>query len=434
MVRAQMAAPPLSNSDNVVGELDVLPSGNPSVFLESEDGVDVAVKEPETIPGSVHVAVAAGDLLEASSASNSQLQPALCDRLPVDVVIDIDSGGGEMVPDGDEVLCLSDSSASSDDSDEDVKDGDSTCFCEEPFYSAKEPSKSVSRKYGVEVSRHDIAFVRDASRLMCLWEGESHLVFGIGGHLRTVVDWYLVRGRNAAAVAGWLPVSDPARPDVPLWIEFTAVYGQEKVVAGTALQRPNESLVLWIYMLNSNRVGAGVNTQFFWCADGPPRGFWTSVPILCRVTVYNLPVGTEMWFDIDAVVRKQYSWSDVASQFAQECNSWLDAGEDARNVQYSIIRGRAPGLPWAYGGTFASVSRYVEPMQSEPPVERERIRARVLHGGKGLEASSSSQVMPAGNSERRTGRRRVSGVDKWEALWRRAFDPDTGCVCEQQQV
>jgi hypothetical protein len=43
-------------------------------------------------------------------------------------------------------------------------------------------------------------------------------VFGIGGHLRTVVDWYLVRGRSETAVSGWLPVSDPARPDVPLWI------------------------------------------------------------------------------------------------------------------------------------------------------------------------------------------------------------------------
>ena len=89
-------------------------------------------------------------------------------------------------------------------------------------------------------------------------------MFGIGGHLRTVVvDWYLVRDRNKAAVSGWLPVSDQARPDVPLWIEFTAVYGQEKVVAGTALQRPNESLVPWIFMRNSNRVGADVNTQFF---------------------------------------------------------------------------------------------------------------------------------------------------------------------------
>ena len=54
-------------------------------------------------------------------------------------------------------------------------------------------------------------------------------------------------------------------------------------------------------MCNSNRVGIDVNTQFFWCVDGPPSGFWTSVPILCRVTVYNLPVGTELFFDIDAV-------------------------------------------------------------------------------------------------------------------------------------
>ena len=65
-------------------------------------------------------------------------------------------------------------------------------------------------------------------------------------------------------------------------------------------------------------------------------------------------------------------------------------------------------------------------MQSELPVGCERVRARVLHGGRGMEASSSSsQVMSAGTSERRTGRRRVSGADRGEALWRRAFDPDT---------
>ena len=105
----------------------------------------------------------------------------------------------------------------------------------------------------------------------------------------------------------------------------------------------------------------------------------------------------------------------------------MDAGEDARSVQYSIVRGRAPGgLPWAYGGTSATVSRYVEPTQSEPPVGRERVRARVLNGGRGMEASSSSsQGMSAGTSEGRTGRRRVSGADKGEALLRRAFDPDT---------
>ena len=115
-----------------------------------------------------------------------------------------------------------------------------------------------------------------------------------------------------------------------------------------------------------------------------------------------------MWFDIDAA-REQCSWSDVASQFAQECIARLDAGEDARNVQYPIVRGRAPGLSWAYGDTSATVSRYVEPTQSEPPVGRERVRARVLHGGKFMEASSSSsQVMSAGTSGGRTGRRRVA--------------------------
>ena len=49
-----------------------------------------------------------------------------------------------------------------------------------------------------------------------------------------MVDWYLVRGRNETALSGWLPVSDPARPDVPLWIEFTAVFGEEKDEAATS--------------------------------------------------------------------------------------------------------------------------------------------------------------------------------------------------------
>ena len=282
-----------------------------------------------------------------------------------------------MVPDGGEGLYLGESSSvvdGRDKDDEELNDGDSTVYCVESFYFAPAPAKSNSRKYGALVSRHDIAFMPSDSRLMSLWEGESHLAFSIGGHLRTVVDWYLVRHRDEAAVSGWLPVSDPARPDVPLWIEFTAVFGEEKVEAGTPLQRPNDSLVPWIYMLNRNSFGDEVNTQFFWCADGPPREFWTSVPIFCRVTVDDLPVGTELYFDIDAA-RKQYRWSDVASQFAQECIARLDAGEDAQDVQYPIVRGRASGLSWAYGGTDATISRYVEPTQSELPVGRKRVRA-----------------------------------------------------------
>jgi hypothetical protein len=57
---------------------------------------------------------------------------------------------------------------------------------------------------------------------------------------------------------------------------------------------------------------------------------------------------------------------------------------------------------------------------------RKRVRARVLHDGQGMEASSSSsQVMRGGVLQGRNGRRRVSGAEKGEALWRTAFDPDS---------
>ena len=104
-----------------------------------------------------------------------------------------------------------------------------------------------------------------------------------------------MRKREEAAVAHWEPVSDPARPDVPLWIDFTAVFGKEKVAVGTAIKAEDEALVPWLFMCNSSLVGDCVNTQFFWCASGPPVGFWTSVPIVCRVIEDKLPVGTEVF-------------------------------------------------------------------------------------------------------------------------------------------
>lgn len=72
LLRAQLPVPPLSISDNSVGGEDVLPSGNPSVFLEAEDGVDFSVKEPKISSGSLNVVVAASDLLDAARASNLQ--------------------------------------------------------------------------------------------------------------------------------------------------------------------------------------------------------------------------------------------------------------------------------------------------------------------------------------------------------------------------
>ena len=56
----------------------------------------------------------------------------------------------------------------------------SLAICREPFYFARPPSESFSKR-GREVSRHDVASMRGKPRLMALWEGESHLVLGIGG-------------------------------------------------------------------------------------------------------------------------------------------------------------------------------------------------------------------------------------------------------------
>ena len=96
---------------------------------------------------------------------------------------------------------------------------------------------------------------------MALWKGEQHLVFVIGGHLRTVIDWYEARKQDEASVAQWEPVADPARPDVPLFIiEFTAVFGEEKVAVGTVIIAEDKALVPCLFMCNSSRVGTGVNT------------------------------------------------------------------------------------------------------------------------------------------------------------------------------
>ena len=259
----------------------------------------------------------------------------------------------------------------SEDDEESQKLGDMSCPSDEPFYFAPPPSESFSRR-GREVSRHDVVFVRGKPRLMALWEGEQHLVFGIGGHLRTVIDWYVERKRDEASVAQWEPVADLARPDVPLlYIEFTAVFGEEKVAVGTVIKAEEKALVPWLFMCNSSRIGAGVNTQFFWCSTGHPVGFWTSVPIVCRVIVEHLPVGTELFFDVSAV-REQYAWSVAARGFARDCIARLDAGEDPFIAQYLIERSRAVGLPWAYGGTPAVLSQYVKVGQGGP-----RKRARL---------------------------------------------------------
>ena len=397
------------HTDNSVGGVDVAPVDTTSVVLEFEDVVKEAVKEPSISSGAVDVVMPASDYNVGPSSSPNAQDPQAWWSACEDV-----EGAGSACPEDD-----------GEENDNSQMKGDSTVYVKDSFYFGRAPSKSGSKKKSGEVSRYDIAFIENEKRLMTLHKGESWLAFGIGGHLRTVVDWYLVRQRNEAAVSGWLPVSDPASPDVPLWIEFTAVFDKETVKAGTPLQHHNEALVLWNFMLNSARVGDAVNTQFFWCSKGPPRKFWTSVPICCRVVVDNLPVGSELFFDI-AAVREQYRWSSVATKYAKECITRLDAGTSALDVQYPIIRGRAKA--WAYGGTNMTISKYVEPKQVVVRVGRKKGRAPVSKSKKRQnESSSSSQVLSSvtlGKSPRRVAVA-VEGADKKNELWRRAFNPDT---------
>jgi hypothetical protein len=42
LLRAQLNAPQSSSNSDLVGEVDVCPSGNPSFFVESENGVDLS--------------------------------------------------------------------------------------------------------------------------------------------------------------------------------------------------------------------------------------------------------------------------------------------------------------------------------------------------------------------------------------------------------
>jgi hypothetical protein len=181
------------HTDNSVGGVDVAPVDTTSVVLEFEDVVKEAVKEPSISSGAVDVVMPASDYnVGASSFPNAQDPQAWWSAYEV-----VEDTGGVSPPEDD--------GAENDDS---QMRGDSTVYVEGSFYFGLAPSKSGSRKKSALVSRHDIAFIENEKRLMTLHKGESWLAFGIGGHLRTVVDWYLVRQRDEAAVSGWLPVVD----------------------------------------------------------------------------------------------------------------------------------------------------------------------------------------------------------------------------------
>jgi hypothetical protein len=57
-----------------------------------------------------------------------------------------------------------------------------------------------------------------------------NLFIPIGGQLRTVVDWWMASNAGTLSLGTWLPVADPDRADVPLYIEFMARHGHEFTV------------------------------------------------------------------------------------------------------------------------------------------------------------------------------------------------------------
>ncbi len=65
-------------------------------------------------------------------------------------------------------------------------------------------------------------------------------------------------------------MADPARPDVPLWIEFTAVFREEKVAVGTVIKAEDKALVPWLFMCNSSLVGEGGVRRVHQSAFGLP--------------------------------------------------------------------------------------------------------------------------------------------------------------------
>ena len=136
-------------------------------------------QEPELGSGSLDIVVDACDLMIAEpELSDLGLGLSQFDC----AVTELNSGGeveaSNLLPDACVVVATSEPFASVD---EDIEDeefqrfGGLSCPCEEPYYFAPAPSKSVSKRLGIrEVSRHDIAFMRGKPRLMLLWEGESH--------------------------------------------------------------------------------------------------------------------------------------------------------------------------------------------------------------------------------------------------------------------
>ena len=150
------------------------------------------------------------------------------------------------------------------------------------------------------------------------------LAIPIGGQLRTVVDWWDARAVSGGSVSGWEPVSDPAAPDIPLYLEFTS-QAEGPCPPLSPLRETAHSLIPWRFLHATNATGSIVNTQFFWVRSLPPDGYRTTAPIVF-VPRPPLVAGDTLYFDVEAF-RRQYGWTSAAHASAADLIRRLDGGE-----------------------------------------------------------------------------------------------------------
>ena len=272
--------------------------------------------------------------------------------------------------------------------------------------------------------RYDVGFSKEDdpadTRLITVNDSTPNLVIPIGGQLRTVLDWWMARGAGTLSLGTWLPVADPDRADVPLYIEFTAQHGRKFVAPGTAITAPDLAYVPYLFMHTSDDSRPRVNTQFMWVRSLPPQCFCTTVPIVFSV-VGGVPKENVLYFNLREM-QARYGWQAVANAAADLIVEQLDAGVDAAELQYSLPPSRDQTLPWAYGPTPAPLC---PPSSStDAPV------TRATTGEKSWSAADFAHPTVRGPTSSRVSKKKkvaacaVSSRDELTVSWTDAVEKD----------
>jgi hypothetical protein len=307
-------------------------------------------------------------------------------------------------------------------------------------YRFEQYPRAASRRS--KIFRFDLAFEGGTDRLQALNDLSAEdplLAIPIGGQLRTVVDWWDARAVAVDSVSGWEPVSDPAAPDIPLYLEFTC-QAEGPCPPLAPLRDTAHSLIPWRFLHATNATGSIVNTQFFWVRSLPPDGYRTTAPIIF-VPRPPLVAGGTLYFDVEAF-RRQYGWNSAAYASAADLIRRLDGGEPPAQLQYDRSPSCDRSREWAYGATplplftDSSSARFESGSGNSlpPPVNAPN---SALDGGRGgpppvsnssRRRAKTSDTESVGNSSRRhivrpPPREGSSNEPSVAPSWQEAFDP-----------